>query len=623
MSFADDARSNSRRLGACSQRVSVVNSAKTTHSPLAGEGWGEGVTKTSPPNARSLSRARSGFTLVEMLVAVGLTLLLMTMVVSVMSQVMEAVSTSRSTIEMSDRLRFARERIQKDLAGTTLFPNPPHKPESGEGYFEYIEGPMGPAAATKKIEPANGIYALDTDEVEPAAPPPPKMYPNLDFTGADNSANRYAVDTTVGDLDDILMFTSRAQDEPFVGRFNVATMIESRVAEIAYFIRGTTLYRRVLLVRPDLDYSGFKAGGFYNANDVSVRTENGPFNLTPNASTTNAVLIANSLGDLTKREHRYGHQPYRWPHDARIWWALGLPTLTECSDANWPFPWNASKIPGALPDPTGWTAGTIPPPQIIPSGSTLGTQLWTAGDLRATLTPSGTWDAWRNSIYWNELERAISPTSSPGNLKAYSSPGRISEDVLLTNVLSFDVKVWDPGAPLVDASGVVYQPGDASYLYVVNPANGVTWTAASYGAFVDLWGFRDLDANGDGVIQTPGEYALTQPTPNFLFGGNRGSAVVGSPGGATPPFLPAVYDTWSTHYEQDGIDQGGIGGAGADEGTNGLDDDNQNGVDDPGEQEAPPPYAYPLRAIQIKLRVFEPDSRQIREVTIVHEFLPQ
>ena len=36
-----------------------------------------------------------------------------------------------------------------------------------------------------------------------------------------------------------------------------------------------------------------------------------------------------------------------------------------------------------------------------------------------------------------------------------------------------------------------------------------------------------------------------------------------------------------------------------------------------------PPYPAPLRGIQVKIRVFEPDSRQIREVTVVQDFLPQ
>ncbi len=36
--------------------------------------------------------------------------------------------------------------------------------------------------------------------------------------------------------------------------------------------------------------------------------------------------------------------------------------------------------------------------------------------------------------------------------------------------------------------------------------------------------------------------------------------------------------------------------------------------------QAPPPYPQPLQAIQIKIRVLEPDSKQIREVTVVQKF---
>jgi hypothetical protein len=47
------------------------------------------------------------------------------------------------------------------------------------------------------------------------------------------------------------------------------------------------------------------------------------------------------------------------------------------------------------------------------------------------------------------------------------------------------------------------------------------------------------------------------------------------------------------------------------------------GVDDPTEQESPPPYRYPIRGIQVKIRAFEPDTKQIREVSLVHEFLQE
>ena len=41
-----------------------------------------------------------------------------------------------------------------------------------------------------------------------------------------------------------------------------------------------------------------------------------------------------------------------------------------------------------------------------------------------------------------------------------------------------------------------------------------------------------------------------------------------------------------------------------------------------GERETLAPYPFPLRGVQVILRVYEPDTRQVRQVTIVQDFLP-
>jgi len=103
------------------------------------------------------------------------------------------------------------------------------------------------------------------------------------------------------------------------------------------------------------------------------------------------------------------------------------------------------------------------------------------------------------------------------------------------------------------------------------------------------------------------------------------------------PQLPAVYCTWSTHYESDGLNQDGSAGlpanlnhsslpgfawtAAIDQGTNGLDDSGRNGVDGVDERETSPPYDVPLQGIQVKLRIYEPDSRQIRAASVTRKFV--
>ena len=54
---------------------------------------------------------------------------------------------------------------------------------------------------------------------------------------------------------------------------------------------------------------------------------------------------------------------------------------------------------------------------------------------------------------------------------------------------------------------------------------------------------------------------------------------------------------------------------------NGLDDDDMYGVDDAGERETRPPYSTPLRGIQVKIRIYEPQTRQMRQVTVGADFI--
>ncbi len=98
-------------------------------------------------------------------------------------------------------------------------------------------------------------------------------------------------------------------------------------------------------------------------------------------------------------------------------------------------------------------------------------------------------------------------------------------------------------------------------------------------------------------------------------------------GPATWRHLPAaVYDTWSLAYEHDGIDQDGMlfgDTFGIDQGTNGFDDDAVNGVDDVTERETSPPYPVPLRGIQVRLRIIDRDTRQVRQMTVSSDFIPE
>ena len=177
---------------------------------------------------------------------------------------------------------------------------------------------------------------------------------------------------------------------------------------------------------------------------------------------------------------------------------------------------------------------------------------------------------------------------------------REAQDVILTNVLSFDVRVFDPTAPIRQNNGVTVIPGDPGY--AVGIATG------AMGAYVDLgWG----GAPSVGVGQ---DY----PPAGLSYFQSIGVRASNAPRNVVMP-LP-TYDTGSLHYEFNGIDEDGDGLV--DEGTDGIDNDLDGVVDDAGERETSPPYPVALRGLEVRIRCYEPSSRQVRQITIRHSFVP-
>lgn len=421
---------------------------------------------------------RRGMTLVEMMVATTATLILMAAVAQVFSVFGSALSDSRSMVELDARMRTVASRLRTDLSGATARPLPPLDPQAGEGYFEIIEGPLNDLSAP------SGTTAL------------------------------------AADTDDVLLFTTRNSDIPFIGKTGTSStssgFVESTVAEVIWFLRPTvsntstfTLYRRQLLVVGLAGFEPFASlantattsswSDFYENHDISARAP-----VTSGTMIWSGTVTPNTLTDLTRRECRFLH------------------TVTS---PTFPFAFVAHQ---SAPAPNG----------LIFTGT---------------------------------------------------SSKRIGEDVILTNVLSFDVRVFDPVAPVDVIGDAAVGPGDQG-------ASGGTGSVAS-GAYVDL---------GNGSAAGP-----SGPPVRFSTSGT-------SVGGTAT--LPRTYDTWSTHYESNGVNEDGD--ALTDEGSDGLDNNNDGQVDEIAEQETSPPYPYPLRGIEVRIRCYEPSSKQVRQVTVRHTFVP-
>ena len=130
----------------------------------------------------------------------------------------------------------------------------------------------------------------------------------------------------------------------------------------------------------------------------------------------------------------------------------------------------------------------------------------------------------------------------------------MADDVILTNVIGFDVKAWDPYAPVrqfadpVTSQPVIVRPGDSRYLQAV----ALNAEFVSYCAYVDLgWVRFDPTYPATSPNLPPGTAIpkVNLPMPAFGYYGSLKSALAGN--AVSPPNIssPCVYDSYSFSYE--------------------------------------------------------------------------
>ena len=122
------------------------------------------------------STPRRAFTLIEMMVAMALTMLLILALTQMFDIVGDNFSQSRAALELSGKMRTVEARLQQDLDGITVPIRPWSDNAHGEGYFEYIEGAW-----------------------------------------RDSLGTHIANDPMLGDWDDRLLFTAHSGEKPFQG----------------------------------------------------------------------------------------------------------------------------------------------------------------------------------------------------------------------------------------------------------------------------------------------------------------------------------------------------------------------------------------------------------------------
>ena len=394
----------------------------------------------------------------------------------------------------------------------------------------------------------------------------------------------------LGDVDDVLMFTVKSTGEPFRGRFD-GQMIQSSEAEVIYFTSWTDtdgngfknygdqirIHRRMLLIRPDLI-------GAIQSTDATVNV------IFKNAVAYDTYINGNPALDPTLK-NRSEYAKFLQFNDVSLSWDQVDPVVTVGSET---FRRMRPNSLGSLFNPknrTGHHASLFPHPAIV--------------DGRP---------GYRPETFISDL---ILQGTGTGN------------DVVMENVVGFDVKIFDPSIEVFAFAGQPVLPHDPGYgiQRLAASSDATVVQVQGFGGFVDLGAFEYRAING-----TPGiannfaasvaenynfaywrqrtvagsNFIANQPAPNYYLGPAANTIEIYEIYATGP-----TYSTWTKDFENDGIDndQDGL----IDEGSDGL--PSGNGMPDMrNDADSAPPYNFPVSAVQVTLRTasFDADRLQTR-----------
>lgn len=557
------------------------------------------IMQSSPlPHRKSVltSLSRQGFTLVEMLVAVTLVLIMMTMFAQIFQMAGNSISKQRGLAENDQRARMLQTIIKNDLdhrTFKTVMPFYPGETTTGpgrDGYFYISEN-----------DPKNALddvlqYTIRIDSTNSSEKLPEPLFFGKAMTLPPNNSSALLQYPCQPDRDDSQLVPNGTGT--------------STAAEISYFVRNGNLYRRQLLVRdpkvgktqPDTtggagpvadlftttSSPGYKfflnsgdAVSFWNDFDYSAYyTANGAA-LSGSESLKNDGLPAGSLGNPALR---FGHDSFSGRPKEFLNFGGGTPTfigrytLEECSHGGFQYPQSFSG------------AGN----QMDPSFP---------GNPTSYSFPEGTVTAWRGGA-------------------------RRGEDLLLSNVHAFDVQLLDESVgQFVNMGGA--NASDYSSSAQFNSSYGPidsTYGPISWGGNLvfDTW-HPQLDSNGDGFPDLQPPYFPQKNVPGYPSPSAQpwvantpysvGDVVLPN-NVSVPGIAPFYYQcisatdsngdlkttsassppvTWPTNTRQQLFDNELIWQA----------------VDN----------RKPLRAIKLEIRFVDPSTQQMRQLTIIHSLV--
>jgi len=592
------------------------------------------------PLAARFESADAGFTMVEMLVAVTLVLIMMMMFAEVFEIASGMHHRVRGLARNDQRARIMQNIIESDIRKRTFRHMVPFaRNETGygrdlrlgerQGYLYISENnPNDDSDDVLQLTIRSTILRTDSD--------PTPYYGLLNASPLNNLA--------------------RNQQE---------TLISSTSAEVCYFLRNGILYRRVLML---YESTGGRLQPFDDNNNSEVFDSNHPAPYLPsnqsafNAGTDNTANTRDDKGNFWK-DFDFSAQ----------YTSTGAKLHNRNSLVN---SRNASNYPLAIPAARfGHNHDTGLPREFAPGPGPDGLWSTTADNGpffigRFTHEETSNYyfrypqiasrDSGGNLINDGNPTKTQNVSNNPlavgedGVINQYRGGPRRAEDILMTNVHSFDVKVWDGVLGRFVDIGHAGGTGDFRLAGRLNSAYGPggPWGNRVY----DTW-HQSIDQDGDGIADPP-PYRVTHYSHRISSGSRRGPwaaatayktedlngnntldpgedtnnngvldiATVFPPNEAGGPLVfrcmattgagvsKSLPPNWPAHpgalvTETEDLNKNQILDMGEDTNSNGqLDSVTWKAIDN----------WLPLRAIQITIRYRDPNSELMRQMTQVH-----
>jgi prepilin-type N-terminal cleavage/methylation domain-containing protein len=616
------------------------------------------VKKQAKDPSTRLRKHRPGFTLVEMLVAVTLVLLMMSMFAQIFQMAGGSISKQRGLSENDQRARMLQTVIKADLDKRSfrwVYPFAANEDANAnesavtrrQGFFYISENDP-----SNSLDDVLHFTMLSTMTVRNTDDSP---Y----FGQALNLNANFSVLPNQPDADDAQLFPNNTG--------------QSTAAEVVYFVRNGNLYRRQLLLRdplsiiasktqPDTSVGGATGvnlfdpssanasayvnqavnglGTFWGDYDYSAYFSTAASGATflgldalDNGGTSSFQVLANPSrrfgfspltlsGTLAGRPKEFGADlstavtgnPMRF---------VGRFTLQECSDQNFQYPQGLTSNSGVPTHPTSY-------------------DLVLDNDLPATDPRRGTTGAVAYGMGADDLRQGL----------------RRGEDLLISNVHSFDIQVWDQalgGFINIGTNDATLNGAD----YHLNNRNG--GLSSSYGprvqenlasgainAVFDTWHPQiSVDYDGDGAAAESPPYRpvyfkplsitgvstdIAMWAPQTLYTVNQLVFPSGPPGITfpSPPYPPQTFKKlpFGAPFVYRCVVAGTSAGTGSS--TDYLSEPVWPKVDGMTITDGVPGNAVtwevvdnrkPLKAIKITVRFVDPSTQQMRQLTIVHSLV--